>query len=229
MASCAEFSYNNKIQSSTGHSPFYVNYGRHPYKGTNLKKEVKSQSATEFAEEMSKIWEETTAALHLASEQMKTYYDCKRNATQDYKPGDKVWLEGYNITTDRPSKKLDDKRYGPFKVIKKIGKAAYKLELPKTWKSIWPVINKIFLTPYIAPIYPSQKQPAQPPPEIVDEYEEYEVEGIMDSRLSQGRLQYLVKWKGYPKRHEWTWEPLRNLTHVDQAVDDFHKSHPAAP
>jgi len=48
-------------------------YGRHPYKGTNLKKEVKSQSATEFAEEMSKIWEETAAALHLASEQMKTY------------------------------------------------------------------------------------------------------------------------------------------------------------
>jgi hypothetical protein len=32
---CAEFSYNDKIQSSTGFSPFYVNYGRHPYKGTN--------------------------------------------------------------------------------------------------------------------------------------------------------------------------------------------------
>jgi len=51
----------------------------------------------------------------------------------------------------------------------------------------------------------------------------------MDLRLSRGRLQYLVKWKGYPERHRWTWEPLRNLTHADQAVDDFHKSHPAAP
>jgi len=51
----------------------------------------------------------------------------------------------------------------------------------------------------------------------------------MDSQLSRDRLQYLVKWKGYPERHEWTWEPLCNLTHADQAVDDFHKSHPAAP
>jgi hypothetical protein len=33
--SCAEFSYNNKVQSSTGFSPFFVNYGQHPYKGTN--------------------------------------------------------------------------------------------------------------------------------------------------------------------------------------------------
>jgi len=74
---CAEFSYNDKIQTSTGHSPFYINYGRHPNKGTNLRREVKSQSAAEFAEEMSKIWEETGAALRLAAEQMKMYYDRK--------------------------------------------------------------------------------------------------------------------------------------------------------
>ena len=107
--SCAEFSYNDKIQTSTEHSPFYVNYGCHPYKGTNIQKEVRNQSATEFAKEMSKIWEETGAALRLATEQMKMYYDRKREDSREYKPGDKVWLEGHNITTDRPSKKLDDK------------------------------------------------------------------------------------------------------------------------
>jgi len=62
----------------------------------------------------------------------------------------------------------------------------------------------------------------------MDEQAEYEVEEIMDSQLSCNRLQYLVKWKGYPECHEWTWEPLYNLTHADQAVNDFHKSHPAA-
>jgi hypothetical protein len=97
---CAEFSYNDKIQTSTGFSPFFVNYGRHPYKGTNTRKEVKSQSAIEFSQEMSKIWEETESALRLAAEQMKTYYDRKRKPSRDYKPGDKVWLEGQNITTD---------------------------------------------------------------------------------------------------------------------------------
>ena len=51
----------------------------------------------------------------------------------------------------------------------------------------------------------------------------------MDSKLSRGRLRYLVKWKGYPERHHWTWEPLSNLTHADEAITEFHSSHPAAP
>jgi hypothetical protein len=131
---------------------------------------------------------------------MKTYYDRKRTDTCNYKPGDKVWLEGQNITTDRPSKKLDDKRYGPFEALQKIGKVAYKLKLPCTWRSIWPVFNEIFLTPYKSPAFESQITPPQPPPEIIDK-EEYKVEKIMDSKLQQGRIRYLVKWKGYPECH----------------------------
>ena len=40
----------------------------------------------------------------------------------------------------------------------------------------------------------------RPPPDLVDNAEEYEVEKILDSRLfgRRRRLQYLVKWKGYP-------------------------------
>ena len=116
---------------------------------------------------------------------MKKYYDHKCTTAKDYKPGDKVWLEGQNITTDCRSKKLDDKQYGPLKVLKKISRAAYKLELPKTWHSIWPVINEIFLTCYIPPSIPSQI-PSQPTPKIIDDYEEYKINKIMDTKLSQG-------------------------------------------
>ncbi len=39
-------------------------------------------------------------------------------------------------------KKLNDKHFGPFKVIKKVGASFYKLQIPCTWKSIHPVFNK---------------------------------------------------------------------------------------
>jgi hypothetical protein len=79
--SATKFSYNNKIKTSTGFSPFYVNYRQHLYKGTNPKKTVKSQSAVEFADQWKTIWEEMNATLQLASEQMKMYYDRKHSTT----------------------------------------------------------------------------------------------------------------------------------------------------
>ena len=69
---------------------------------------------------------------------MKTFYDKKRASARDYNKGDKVWLEGSNITTMRLSKKLGEKRYGPFEVLGKEGLTAYRLKLPATWKKIHP-------------------------------------------------------------------------------------------
>ena len=36
----------------------------------------------------------------------------------------------HNVKTTRPSKKLDYKKMGPFKIIKKVGTSSYKLDLP---------------------------------------------------------------------------------------------------
>ena len=38
-------------------------------------------------------------------------------------------LDGRNIRTKRPLKKLAPKKYGSFEILKKIGTRAYKLEL----------------------------------------------------------------------------------------------------
>ena len=65
---------------------------------------------------------------HAASD-MKKYYDRKARPEQSYEKGEQVLLEGTNICSDCPSKKLDDKRYGPFKILEKVGKSAYKLKL----------------------------------------------------------------------------------------------------
>ena len=74
----------------------------------------------------------------------------------------------------------------------------YRLELPTQW-SIHPVFHIDLLTPYCETITHGANY-QRPPPDLVDNAEEYEVEKVLDSRLfgRRWRLQYLVKWKGYP-------------------------------
>ena len=75
--------------------------------------------------------EKVTEALTKAQESMKKYYDRKRVQKDgkavyaNFKEGSRVWLDGTNYKTLRPSKKLSAKRLGPFKVLERIGKSAY--------------------------------------------------------------------------------------------------------
>ena len=159
---------------------------------------------------------------------MKHLYDHHRKDAYPYKPGDNVWLEWYNLQTYWPSKKLSNKHYGPFTILFKIGAAAYKLKLPRTWKSVWPVFNELLLTPYKEPTYNSQwHYPPPPAPEIVEDQEEYEINKIHDTKLVHGKLWYLVEWTGYPERHEWTWEPVSNVRNAPLKVKEFHRHHPS--
>lgn len=225
----AAFSYNNKVHASTGHSPFYLNKGYHPDTGINVRHEAHNENAEQFVKRMKQLQEEAQSALKAAHETMKRYYDRKRSTSFNFQVGDKVWLEGYNIKTDRPMKKLEDKRYGPFKIVEKVGKSAYRLQLPKTWKALHPVFNEVVLSPFKSPVFPGQLKDPPPPPEIIDGEREYEVEELMDSKLKGQEIHYLVKWRGYP-REEWTWEPRAELMkHARKAVEAFHKAHPSAP
>jgi len=47
------------------------------------------------------------------------------------KIGNNIWLENKNIHSNRPLKKLDNKKYRPFKISKDIGSGAFELELPE--------------------------------------------------------------------------------------------------
>jgi len=51
----------------------------------------------------------------------KEYYDLHRKPDPNLQSGDMVWFLARNIKTTRPSKKLDDKKMGPFKILAKIG------------------------------------------------------------------------------------------------------------
>ncbi|KAL5537295.1 hypothetical protein ACEPAF_1118 [Sanghuangporus sanghuang] len=122
---------------------------------------------------------------------------------------------------------MDDKWFSPFEVVEKVGVSAYRLKLPKTWKKVHPVFNKILLKPAVQPSFESQKKPPPPPPVIIDEQEEYEVEEILDSCLHRGKLQFLVKWVGY---EEATWQPESDVKdNAQESIQEFYHKHPGAP
>ena len=195
--------------------------------GVEPQRQTKVQSVDDFLLGMKKAREEAEAALHRAAEDMARYYDQNRQEAVTYNVGDLVWLEGKDIHTNRPSKKLDDKRYGPFKVTKVVGPNAYELKLPASMK-IHPVFNTVRLRPYQQDGIPGRKAPPPPPPVIEGTAPEWEVEYLKDSKLLHGKLHYLVKWKGYA-HEQCTWEPEGNLQNAKKAIADFHSKHPSAP
>ena len=118
------------------------------------------------------------------------------------------------------------KRHGPFKVKKALSPITYQLELPPQWK-IHDVFHADLLTPYHETEL-HRPNFTKPPPDLIDGEEEYEIEEILQSRRhGRGRkVQYLVKWKGYPdSENQWVdWDDL----HADEALADFKRKNPEA-
>ena len=168
------------------------------------------------------------SALKMALYNIKRFHDRKVQPPVKYKPDDLVLLEATNIKTEWPSKKLDDKWYGPFKVIKKEGLTSYRLKLDKLWCWIHPIFHECLLHPYHQGDFPSQKQSPPPPPEIVSGVEEAEVEYIINSKRVGNTIHYLIHWKGFPCKEN-KWIPIKELTNAQMAIKDFHYSNPDAP
>jgi len=126
----AEFSYNDKKHAATGKTPFELNFGRHSWKG-DLMVQTGLPQVEELMKHLQKSWEHTTHAIEESQRNIKQQFDKKRRNPQGLKAGDHVWLENKNIHLNRSLKKLDNKRYGLFKISKDIGSGAFELELPE--------------------------------------------------------------------------------------------------
>jgi hypothetical protein len=153
-----QFSYNNKAHSSTGTFPFMVVNGQHPYDGYNPRRQVNVPAATKCAAQCEKTLQEVESALKDAKRCMKVQYNKHVRNHKPYKKGQLVWLDGWSLTTKQSSEKLKDLRFRPFKIIKRIGAGAYKIEIPKTWKQkkVHNTFNKQLLKPYVTPFFPLQ-------------------------------------------------------------------------
>jgi hypothetical protein len=132
----------------------------------------------------------------------------------------KVWLDSRNLPVNVPSKKLAPRRYGPFTIKEKISPVAYRLNLPQHMK-IHDVFHVDLLSPYQQSESYGEAFP-QPPPDLIEGEEEYEVEDIISDRMIRRKRQYLVKWKGYPSSEN-SWVAAKDL-HAPGLLKDYHDS-----
>ena len=67
-----------------------------------------------------------------------------------------------------------------------------------------------------------------PPPVICNRVEEYEVEHILDSQIFQGKLKYLICWKGYGIEED-EWRLSEDVKGARRLMSEFHWQNPKAP
>lgn len=228
----AEFAANANVSESTGLSPFFVNMGFEPRMSfdpintqpTNTRDRLEMTRAKGITDKMQEVWEFTKENMKQAQAKQAEYANRHREEGPDYKIGDRVWLNTKNIKTTRPSKKLDHKNEGPFKIIRADG-PSYELELPKSMR-IHPVFHKNLLR--LTPEDPLEGQIIEPPPPVIIEGEkEYDVVDILDARKYRGRIQFKAAWEGCDP--DPTWYNAEGFEHAAEIVEDFYRRYPNKP
>lgn len=223
----AEFALNSRVHSSTGKAPFELIYGYIPEFQVSLNPNPKVPAADERLRLLKEAQEDARAALEITAERMKRFYDHGVANTPQFEIGDRVYLEREKHPKGQPTSKLAPKRDGPYEILEKVAPMNYRLKLTKRDKR-HPIFHVDRLRPAkAAKVVPNREFP-EPPPIVVDEEEEYEVEKVLDSHVQNKKFEYRIKWKGYPDSDN-SWEPLENVKHAKKAIADFHKKHPGAP
>ena len=203
--------------ATTKKAPFELILGHIP-KVHQSARLFKSPSVENLLQQLKQARQEAKEALQKATNlTLPTHFE-------PYQIGDKVWLEGRNLTTTHPSSKLAPRRYGPFSITRVVSRTSYQLKLPLQWK-IHDIFHATLLTPYKETAL-NGKSYQEPAPDLIDGQPEWEVESILKVRSRRNQLQYLVRWKGFSEAHD-SWEPAKDV-HADELVQEFYKKHPNA-
>ncbi len=224
----AEFAYNNSYHSTIKDTPFHVFYNWNP--SINYEDDTEDgiiEGEVPAAAERVRSIQDARIALEKswasAAESHAKFYN-KSHIPQSYNVGDLVMLSTQNLKQKRPKKKLSHRFIGPFLVLDAIGKQAYRLALPKTLP-IHPVFHMSLLEPYKRRKGDTEV-PALPLPELINDQPEWEVEKILNRRIKKGKLEYMVKWVGYPEEYN-QWIPESDMEGLEEMRKQFDIDTPA--
>ena len=128
-----EFAYNNSFHRSIGMSPYEALYGR-PCRTPLCWTQVgeRSMIGPEIVEETTEKIKFLKEKMKEAQDRAKNYAD-KRRKDLEFAVDDLVYLKMITFkgrVRISGRRKLDPRYLGPFKIIERVGKVAYKLDLP---------------------------------------------------------------------------------------------------
>ncbi|KAL8441365.1 hypothetical protein Emag_007238 [Eimeria magna] len=192
-------------------SPFEVMIGENPLRASDL--DFVDNFDAAISPPMTKLFQQlvdrAAANILRAQAQQEHYADAHRQDVS-FEVGDLVWVST-KFMQPRGTRKLQPQFVGPFKVLKRVGKVAYLLNLPPSMQ-----VHPVFHVSLLQRDKPRPPHMLQPPgwrpvvPAAEDEDPVFEVDRLLDSRGSGVNEEFLVKWKGFPAEQA-TWEPLSNL------------------
>ncbi|KAH4258570.1 hypothetical protein HBI04_146040 [Parastagonospora nodorum] len=222
-----KFSLNTAKSAATGVSPLQQIQGFNPRDPLSA---LADMPETDFQALRQQYRDMATEALAFAAVNMKHTYDAKHKPL-NLKKGDWVMLRlhhGYRVQ-GHLNRKLDMQRSSPVQVIGKVGKNAYKLDLPGHMK-IHPVVSVAQLEPCPRGEDPFQRtfEARQGPVESTQEDAPlYEIERLLARRLNKrtGCRQYLVQWKGWGSVHN-VWYDEADLSGAKEMVAEYDSANP---
>ena len=137
----AEFAANANPSASTKIPPFQATRRYVPrisFDPVDLSKEstrerLANTKAWSIASNMEKVWRFVKSEMAHSQEMQAKAADRHQKSVKEYKVGNSIWLSTKNIKTEKPSKKLDHKMVGPFKIKASVGLSC-RLELPTSMK-----------------------------------------------------------------------------------------------
>ncbi|KAL3517971.1 hypothetical protein ACH5RR_020560 [Cinchona calisaya] len=181
------------------------------------------------AYELAKTWQEEAdlarASLQKAAKKMKKWADEKRRFLE-FEEGDLVLVKMHSILRYRKVHKGLLRRYeGPFKVLRRVGKVAYKVELPSKLK-LHPVFHVSLLKPYHGDEEDPNRGLSQRAPMGAKTSYDHEVDCILKvreihKRYCKPKIEYKVRWKGLPKSKD-SWEPGEALWQFKKQIEAFN-------
>jgi hypothetical protein len=138
-----------------------------------------------------------------------------------------TYVESKNIRTQRPCRKLDHILHGPFKIPEVITDTAICLNLTMKWK-IHIVFHLSLLDPFVQGCLEVNLEKVLDAADPIEADNEYDVEEVMGSLEQNSKVTYLVSWKWFLAKKDWTGEIYERFYSV-RAKEELRKFHSKNP